>query len=152
MKTFREELNTVMTLVGNVKYREMFKLEIFEIANISKIFNWFSSFKVLEFESAIRDKSETNKLIERFKENYESESYLKVKKRMKEHNEDLKSMIIPKPKPEETIQPEPIPKPKQTTPKEPSEELNYDLGCFLASMLDECLERNIVSNLRVYIY
>jgi len=135
MKILRQDLDMAMTLIGNVKYREMIKLEICELSNI-------------KLESSLREKADTAsnaKLIEKYKENFENEAYLKLRNRMKEYNNNAVKIIdkFNESNKDETIA-TPIPTPSlKPQPINPDEELKFDLGSFIASILDESLSRDI---------
>jgi len=149
MKTLRQDLDMVITLMGNIRYREMLKLEHLELCN-------------MKFETSVREKADTaanNKLVERYKENYENENYLKTRTKMKDYGknavsimekisaaaeEPLKEALYDKPmtllskshslKPTATL---------TTAAVSTDEELKFDLGSFIASILDESLTNNI---------
>lgn len=149
MRTLRQDLDMVITLMGNIKYREMLKLEHLELCN-------------MKFETSVREKADTaanNKLVERFKETYENESYLKTKSRMKDFcknatsimekvnaaaEEPLKEALYDKPmailSKSQSLKPTGS---AATTAVNTDEELRFDLGSFIASILDESLAKDI---------
>jgi len=149
MKNLKQDLEMVQTLMGNIKYREMLKLEHLELCN-------------MKFETSTREKADTsanNKLVERFKESYENETYIKAKNKMKDYcknavsimervnaaaEEPLKEALYDKPiglltksqslKPTNTV---------AFSAVSTDEELKFDLGSFIASILDESISKDI---------
>src|SRR4051812_10256266 len=93
---------------------------------------------------------DTNRLVEKYKENYENEKYIKMRNKMKEYNNNADKIMKRINAPPEFKEAE-YDKPIITTKKESSkstlasEELNYDLGAFLATVLEEASNNNIVT-------
>lgn len=117
---------------------------------------------MVEFETSVREKADTaanNKLVERYKENYENENYLKTRTKMKDYGknavsimekisaaaeEPLKEALYDKPmtllSKSHSLKPTATP---TTAAVSTDEELKFDLGSFIASILDESLTNNI---------
>lgn len=94
------------------------------------------------------DAATNNKLVEKYKEIYENEAYLKIRNKMKEYNINATKIID---KFNESNKEESVPTPISTPflkpqPINPDEELKFDLGSFIATVLDESLTRDIVSS------
>ncbi len=118
---------------------------------------------MVEFETSVREKADTaanNKLVEKYKENYENENYLKTRTRMKDYSKmavnimekinaaveepPLKEALYDKPMglltKSHSLKPTATP---TTAAVSTDEELKFDLGSFIASILDESLTNNI---------
>lgn len=147
MNALKEDMDMAITLLGNIKYREMVKLELFELS-------------ILKFEAQVKEKTDLNvgpNLLQKFKENYENDKYLAVKNKMKEYNKKAQkiiaenalkeaekpSMIIEPPRPSKTL-PVKMPTNRQSTFLfQNSEELNFDVGAFIASVAEEAMKKEI---------
>jgi hypothetical protein len=153
MKSLKSDMDVAITLLGNIKYRELIKLELFELSLLSK-----KSSKFLissEFESTIKEKTDASNtvLLQKFKENYENDKYLAMKNRMKEFNKNAVKFINEyreqnlKAVPEVASYIKPLPQTRVNFIKNRSstitEEPNFDLGCFIASVAEEAHNRDI---------
>jgi len=119
---------------------------------------------LVEFETSIREKADTsanNKLVEKFKENYENETYLKSRNRMKDYCKTAASIMekinaaAEEPPLKEALYDKPMGLLTKSTSLKPTtaasvsafsadEELKFDLGSFIASILDESISKDIV--------
>jgi len=118
MRTLRQDLDMVVSIFGMIKYREMLKTEAYEMEQ-------------LEFEGSLKEKLDTagaNKLLDKFKKEYENETYLKQRNKMKNFFDNSSKMIE---------------RPNLVPPEPGYEELKFDLGSFLATIIDESLEKEI---------
>jgi len=86
----------------------------------------------IEFEGSLKEKLDTalaNKLVDKFKKEYENEAYLKQRNKMKNYYDNSARMIE---------------RPNLIPPEPGYEELKFDLGSFLATIVDESLDKEIV--------
>lgn len=142
MKSLKEDMDCAITLYGNVKYRELIKLELFELS-------------LLKFESAIKDKNDPAcvEMTKKFKENYENEKYLGTKSKLKEYNKKAQNLIAQfreaNLKHQAPVETSYVQKPVQSSRVNsmrnslPKEDMSHDLGCFIASITEEAYERGI---------
>jgi hypothetical protein len=160
MKALKEDMDMAITLLANIRYREMVKLECCELSILSKD-DLLSSLIILEFEAQVREKTEGNvgpSLLQKYKETYENDKYLAIKNKMKEFNKKAQKIIsdnalkevekpstmIEPPRPSKTM-PVKIPSSRQNTFLfQNSEELNFDVGAFIASVAEEAMKKDIV--------
>jgi hypothetical protein len=85
----------------------------------------------LEFEGSLKEKLDialANKMVDKFKKEYENETYLKQRNKMKGYYDNSSKMIE---------------RPNLIPPEPGYEELKFDLGSFLATIVDESLEKEI---------
>jgi len=147
MKALKEDMDMAITLLANIRYREMVKLECCELS-------------ILKFEAQVREKTEGNvgpSLLQKYKETYENDKYLAIKNKMKEFNKKAQKIIsdnalkevekpstmIEPPRPSKTM-PVKIPSSRQNTFLfQNSEELNFDVGAFIASVAEEAMKKDI---------
>jgi len=138
-------MDMAIALVGNIKYREMIKLEMFELS-------------LIKFDAAIKEKadaSNTTPMVQKFKENYENEKYISTKTKFKDYGKMAVKLIAEKKEQEKNREPEPdyhrekiinrvnqFQKKPRPSPAS-TEEFNFDLGSFIATVAEEALLKDI---------
>jgi hypothetical protein len=100
--------------------------------------------------------------MQKFKENYETDKYVSLKNRMKEYNKKAQKLIQMHNEKQQNegpapVEPSNIRRSVTTIPRMPpsrqaqtfemksSEDLNFDVGAFIASVAEEAMNKDIVS-------